>query len=147
MSVHRFCVKDVDTATPEESAWVAAVRMHDRAVGSLVVVDPQQRPVGIITDRDLVERVMMFDRLPREVELSEVMTPDPVVAKSNASVESAIELMREGGFRRLPLVDDDRQLCGLISLDDVLMLLCEEVSQIGQIIRKKTPEAIVAQGV
>lgn len=147
MSVHRICVKDVDTATPDESAWVAAGRMHDRAVGSLIIVDPQQRPVGVVTDRDLVERVMMLDRVPRDVEIAEVMTPDPVVAQSNTSIETAIELMREGGFRRLPLVDDDYRLCGLITLDNVLMYLCEEVWQIGQIIRQKTPEAIVAQSV
>ena len=58
MSVGRICTREVDLAQMDESVWQAAERMHQRAVGTLVVIDDDKKPIGIVTDRDLVERVL-----------------------------------------------------------------------------------------
>lgn len=145
MSVGRICVREVDLADPDESAWRAAERMHQRAVGTLVVLNGTNEPIGIITDRDLVERVMAANKDPGTTAVSEVMTPDPHTVRDDTSIEAALSLMRSGGFRRLPVVDGGGQLVGLLSLDDVLMLLAEEFAQIGQLVERETPRSVAQQ--
>ena len=147
MSVGKICVREVDYAVADESAWQAAERMHQRCVGTLVVLDESKEPVGIITDRDLVERVMAKGLDPNTTTINEIMTAGPKTISEDASIESAVSLMRSGGFRRLPVVDADGRLVGMLSVDDVLMLLAEEISQIGQLMEKETPPRVAAQSV
>jgi len=146
MSVGRLCVREVDLVDAGESVWQAAVRMQSRAVGTLVVLNESKEPIGLITDRDLVERVLAKQRNPNETLVSDVMTTPPKVIHEDASIESAISLMRSGRFRRLPVVDDNRKLVGLVSLDDVLMLLAEEFKDIGQLLERETPQAVAEEG-
>jgi len=146
MSVGRLCVREVDLVDAGESVWQAAVRMQSRAVGTLVVLNQSKEPIGLITDRGLVERVLAKQRNPSETLVSDVMTTPPKVIHEDASIESALSLMRSGRFRRLPVVDDNRKLVGLVSLDDVLMLLAEEFKDIGQLLERETPQAVVEEG-
>ncbi|MBI1902503.1 MAG: CBS domain-containing protein [Planctomycetia bacterium] len=142
MSVGRICVRDVDTAEAHESVQVAAERMQERGVGTLVVLNAAQEPIGIVTDRDLTARVLARRRDATQTPLSEVMTPGPTTISEEATIESGLSLMRSGGFRRLPVVDRDGKLVGLLSLDDVLTLLAEEFNLIGQLLRRGTPARI-----
>jgi len=145
MSVGRLCVRKVDTANPDEPAFFAAQRMHQRAVGSLVVVNDAGQPVGIVTDRDLVSRVMAKDRSPTDTFVGEVMTPAPRTVSEQTSIESALLVMRSGHFRRIPVVDHTRKLVGLVTLDDILMLLAEELTDIGQLLERETPRAVIEE--
>lgn len=72
---------------------------------------------------------------------------EPKTISEDASIESAMFLMRRGGFRRLPVVDANGKLVGLLSLDDVLMLLAEEFSQIGQLLERETPQGVATESV
>jgi CBS domain-containing protein len=130
----------VDFADPSETVFQAAERMHQRAVGALVVLDDNRRPIGIVTDRDLVVRAIAGGRDPYTTTVAEVMTRDPQTVSEETAIESGLSLMRSGAFRRLPVVDNDR-FVGLATLDDVLMLLCEEFESIGSLLRKETPVA------
>jgi CBS domain-containing protein len=143
MSVGRICVREVDTAKPHESAALAAKRMHERAVGTLVVINDASQVVGIVTDRDLVSRVLAKGLSPAETSIREVMTIGPRTVFEHASIESALLMMRTGKFRRIPVVDAANTLVGLITLDDVLMLLAEEFWQIGRLLKRETPRAII----
>jgi CBS domain-containing protein len=145
MSVGRICVREVDLVDENETVWRAAERMHQRAVGSLVIVNDSQKPVGILTDRDLVERVLARANDPNTTLVRDVMTADLTTISEKASVESALALMRSGCFRRLPVVDAEGKLVGLLSLDDVLMLLAEEFALIGQILERETPGGVAAK--
>jgi len=145
MSVGRLCVREVDTASPEEPVLFAAERMHQRAVGSLVVVNETAQPVGIVTDRDLVSRVMAKGRSPTDTFVGEVMTPAPRTVTEQTSIESALSIMRSGRFRRIPVVDHDHKLVGLVTLDDVLMLLAEELTNIGQLLERETPRGVIEE--
>ena len=142
MSVGRICVRTVDLADLDETAQVAGSRMNTRNVGTLVVIDDQQSPVGIITDRDLAIRVVGKGLDPNTTKLQDVMSELPESVTENTSIESAIATMRRGPFRRLPVVDDQNRLIGLLSLDDVLELLSEEFEEIGKLVRRESPNAL-----
>jgi CBS domain-containing protein len=138
MSVGRICSRDVDTASYDESVLDAAHRMRDRQVGTVVIVD-HQRPVGILTDRDLTVRVLAAGLDPRRTRVSEVMTPSPTTIREEESIETAVSCMRTGRFRRLPVVGRDGSLLGILALDDVLELVAGELSDIGQLLKRESP--------
>lgn len=142
MSVGRICVREVDVVSEEESVQVAASRMHSRKVGTLVVVDADTRPVGIVTDRDLTVRVLARGLDSTEVSVREVMTRCPETVFPETSIEDALRRMRAGAFRRVPVVDDGGRLVGLLSLDDVLDLLAEEFAEVGRLIREEEPSSL-----
>lgn len=143
MSVGQICVRQVDTAKPGETVNVAALRMLQRAVGTLVVVDDAQRPIGIVTDRDLVERVVAKNRSPLDITLRDVMSTNIRTISESSTIKSAVAMMRTNKCRRLPVVDDNQRLIGLISLDDFLMLLASEFNQIGSLLERETPHSVI----
>jgi CBS domain-containing protein len=142
MSAGRICVREVDVISPEESAQVAAARMHDRKVGTLVVIDEQRMPVGIVTDRDLVVRVLAPGRDITQTTVAEVMSAAPGTVFEQTPIEDALRLMRAGPFRRVPVVDQGGRLAGLLSLDDILDLLAEEFRDIGQLLQAEQPRTL-----
>jgi CBS domain-containing protein len=77
MSVGRICVREVDIAERTENVLRAAQRMFDRDVGTLVVIDHDRRPVGLVTDRDIALRATTTGRDPTTIRVAEIMTVDP----------------------------------------------------------------------
>jgi CBS domain-containing protein len=140
MSVGRICVREVCIARPDETACAGAERMRDQCVGCLIVVDEDSEPVGIVTDRDLAVRVLAAGHDGAKVTLGEVMTPGPRVVDQEASIEDSVALMRRAGIRRLPVVDSVGALAGLVTLDDVLDLLSEELGDIGRLLTLQGPD-------
>jgi CBS domain-containing protein len=143
MAVGNICIRNVDTVRPDVLVAVGAERMHQRAVGALVVVNDADQPIGIVTDRDLVSRVLAKGRNPTETTIRDVMTIAPKTIRESAPIETALLAMRTGRFRRLPVIDEDDMLVGLITLDDILMLLAEEFSQVGRLLKRETPQAVI----
>ena len=142
MSVKRICVRDVDVATPEESVITAASRMSRHNVGTLVVVDDNFRPVGLLTDRDLTIRVLGHLHDPWETRVSDVMTEAPCVIDSEMPVEAAVSVMRGSKCRRLPVVGDDGRLVGILSLDDILQSLADEMTEISAVLEDESPRSL-----
>jgi CBS domain-containing protein len=139
MSVGKICQREVDFAEPAESVFQAAERMRDRTVGALVVLNKTRQPIGILTDRDVTLRVVAAARDPHDTTVEEVMTREPKTAGEQTPIEMAVAQMRAGAFRRLPIVDEGGELVGLVTLDDILMLLCEEFNSIGGLLGRETP--------
>ncbi len=142
MSIGRICIREVDIADADETAQVAAQRMHDRKVGALVILNKAREPIGIITDRDLTVRVLATGRDCVQTTLSEVMTRTPKTVREEAPIEEAVRIMRRGAFRRLPVVDESGKLAGLVTLDDILDLLTEEIREIGGVLAQETPRSL-----
>jgi CBS domain-containing protein len=138
MSVRDLCRRDVDTVRFDETARDAARRMRERQVGSLVVVDGE-RPVGIVTDRDLAVRVLAAGLDAETTRASEIMTPSPTTVAEDASIASAVAQMRAGRFRRLPVVGPDGRLCGILALDDVVGNISQELAEIGPLLAREAP--------
>jgi CBS domain-containing protein len=142
MSVGRICVREVDTAEAHESVQTAANRMNDRNVGSLLVLGAKGQPVGIVTDRDLTVRVLAKGLDGIDTTVGEVMTPFPQTVYEDTPIEEALRIMRSGPYRRLPVVNPEGKLVGVLSIDDILDLLAEEFEAIGRLLRAERPEAL-----
>ena len=142
MSVGQICIRNVDLARTDECVWTAAERMHQRGVGALVVLNEVREPIGILTDRDLVERVLAKRLDPDETHVGRIMTPRPMTIYEGGSVEAALTIMRDGHFRRLPVVDHEGKLTGLLCLDDVLMRWTREFSLVGALLQTETPRCV-----
>lgn len=134
MSVGKACTRSVVTVGPEETVQEAAKRMAHHEVGTLVVVEGS-RPVGMLTDRDLVIRVMAKESLPLHVLVRDVMTPDPVCIPEHMPMEEAVVRMWGHQVRRLVVVNDAQAVVGLVSLDDVRRRLGEEQQAVAGLMR------------
>jgi len=145
MCTGRSFVRNVDVALANENAWLAAERMHQRSVGALVVLNSEREPIGIVTDRDLVERVLAKRLNPDKTLVQQIMTMDPQTIYEGAPIEAALSMMRDGSFRRLPVVDHEGKLCGLICLDDVLITWARNFATVAAVLKSETPHAIAEQ--
>ena len=134
MTVGRICTRTTHLADPHETVRTAARRMEDVNVGTLVVLDVNRRPIGIVTDRDLVLRCVARGLDPDETTVSQVMSAPPRCVVETAPIEDAMAILRRASVRRLPVVDDDGRLEGIVSVDDVVELLVEELEHLGRIV-------------
>lgn len=128
MTLDRFKTL-VATATVEDTVEKAALIMRDRHVGCLVLTRGG-RPAGIVTDRDLVLRVLAEGLDASQVRLGEFVTFDPITISVKEGIETAAERMRKHGVRRLPIVDDRGVAVGIVTADDLLMLLGRQIGAI-----------------
>ncbi|MEQ8856586.1 CBS domain-containing protein [Gimesia sp.] len=142
MTAGRICTREVDLVDQNESVQVAAERMNSRNVGTLIVLDEESHPIGMLTDRDLALRVVGKGRDAIETTVWDIMTRFPCNISEETSIEAALTKMRSGGFRRLPVVDQEGKLIGVLTLDDILELLCEEFTEIRKLIHKESPASL-----
>ncbi len=140
MSVGRVCTREVLLADQDATTREAAERMRSHNVGTLVVVDrDDRRPLGLVTDRDLAMRVVAAGRHPEKTLVREIMSDEPVTVVESTAIEDALTKMRSHGRRRLLVTADSGELVGLLSIDDILELLAEEMAEIGDLIDRQAP--------
>ena len=125
----KVCTKPVVTASATMTVAEAARAMRVKNVGTVVVVNAG-RPIGLLTDRDLVVDVLAHGKDPDVVRVSEVMRKKPIVIGADEGVLDAAKMFAKTGVRRLPVVAKDGKLIGIITMDDVLMLLGNEMGHI-----------------
>jgi CBS domain-containing protein len=131
-TVNEYLSHDTVTARGDERLLDAARRMRTLHVGCLVVVEKGEHgrdyPTGILTDRDIVVGVLaQTDQKLHLIQVDDVMTRKLVVAKESDDVGKTLKRMRKAGVRRVPVVDDLGALKGLLSFDDILEHIEEEV--------------------
>ena len=108
----------VRTIGPEASALDAAVLMNKHKIGALLVMDAHT-VIGIITERDLLQRVVAESRDPAQTLVRDVMTVEMLCCHPHTTIEEARAVMRDHRVRHLPVLDDDGKLHGLISIGDL----------------------------
>jgi CBS domain-containing protein len=136
MSISSICKRQVVTIGRDADVGTAARLMRDEHVGCLIVTSsPGKRPVGVLTDRDIVLNVIARARNPDEITVGEVMTSDPLVADLGADIGDTLKRMREIGVRRMPVVDGQGQLAGIVALDDVIDHLFAQLAAVAGAIR------------
>ena len=122
---------------------VAAARlMREHHVGYVVVVEPDfagstARPIGVLTDRDIVVSIIARERDPRGVIVGDVMTQNPVVVDQFDSIWTAVREMRRIGVRRMPVTGSLGELIGVLSLDDVLDSLSADLQNLAGAVRNE----------
>ena len=125
-----FATATVVVAEPDTTALTAAQLMRKHHVGALVVVDAQEksRPVGIVTDRDLV-LALMAEGLDADLfTVGDIMSTQLVLASPDMDAMDAVQLMRTQRLRRLILVDAAGRLVGIVTMEDILELLTRELA-------------------
>jgi len=117
MKIHKLMVKDVITLQTDASAYDAVKLMNKNRIGCLVALD-NGKIVGILTERDLLERVLEKCKNPKETRVSEIMTRQVIVGKPDMQLVEATRLMFENKVKKLPIVEGNR-LAGLVTLTDI----------------------------
>ncbi|MDH4190622.1 MAG: CBS domain-containing protein [Betaproteobacteria bacterium] len=142
MKVRDFCSRIIVVAEPGTDLRTAAQMMRDNHVGALVVVDRKEgarRPLGILTDRDIVVAVVAAPGVrPEALRVGDVMTSELAVVDEYDGVFEAVEMMRDRGARRLPVVAGDGTLVGILTLDDLLRVLAAELEGLTEAVRSST---------
>ncbi|MDS0261321.1 CBS domain-containing protein [Haloarcula sp. S1CR25-12] len=135
--VNEIITEDVVTAEKDTPVRTVVAKMAESNVGSVVVVE-EDRPIGVITDRKvalaLEEMPDIAQRTADELLHGDVFTADP-----SMSIFDAIQVMSDEGIRRLPIVDDNGALRGIVTLDDTLVLLGGVVSDVADTVQSQSP--------
>lgn len=105
---------------PQANVWEAACAMTRANCGSVLVMEPPDHLLGIVTERDLMNRVLARALDPKLTTLAQVMTPHPQCVAPETRVADAVLIMLERGFRHLPIVGADRKILGVFSIRDAL---------------------------
>lgn len=137
MAIGEICNREVIIVRRDESALEAAKLMRQHHVGDVLVVDERngrKEPVGIVTDRDLVVEIVAPGLDPEAITVGDIMGLDLVTVKEESGVFEAIQYMRAKGVRRLPVVDAHNGLVGILTLDDLLELLSEEMLALAKLV-------------
>lgn len=140
MAIGEICNREVVVVTRETPVVEAAQLMRQHHVGDVVVVMEEgglRTPLGILTDRDIVVEAVAAGLDPATLKVGEIMTPDLATVQENTGVFEAIRYMRDKGVRRMPVVDANADLIGILALDDLLDLLAEELGALARLVARE----------
>lgn len=147
MDIGAICNRVVVFATEDMSLKEAAQLMRDQHVGSLVVVREAAAGrvvVGMLTDRDIVIVAMARDFDPQTLRVADIMSTELITARPEDAISDVLAAMRRHGVRRVPVTGDDDVLIGIVTLDDLLEIMAEEMQGFVQaIISEQKREARV----
>jgi CBS domain-containing protein len=133
MRVGEVCNRDVVIMDRNKPISEAARLMRHHHVGDVVVVEErsgQRYPVGILTDRDLVVEVLANEVAPESLLVGDVMSFDLITTREEESLLEAIKRMRDKGIRRMPVIAANNTLIGIITMDDLLDLIAEQLADL-----------------
>lgn len=133
------CHKDVVTVAEDANLNDVAALMRDKNVGAVVVVSEKENPIpkGIITDRDIVTRIIGEEIKLDEVGVKDVISEPLVVIKEDQDMQATVDKMSKSGVRRAPIVNKDGKLVGIISLDDLLINFIKKFEGLGLLLKKQ----------
>jgi len=123
MKVQDVMISPARSCSPEAPIVDAARAMWENHCGSLPVLDEKGGPVGIITDRDICMALVRKNRFPARITVREVMTPYPFICQPQDDIEEALALIAENRVQRLPVVNAEGHLVGIVSISDIAAAL------------------------
>jgi CBS domain-containing protein len=136
MHIRDICTIQTISCNRDETVQGAAFLMRKHHVGDLVVVDGSDGdaiPAGIVTDRDIVISIVALGLDPASLQVGDIMSDDLLTCREDDDVYQTIEHMRLRGIRRVPVVSDKGTLAGIVSADDLLEFLAEEMGDLSRI--------------
>jgi len=140
MTIGAICNREVITVQREATVLHAALLMREYHVGDVVVIENQKNkviPIGIVTDRDLVVEVVATELDCKVITVGDIMVTNLATTKDSLGVLESIQLMTSKGVRRLPVVDDSGSLMGIVTLDDLLLLLAKEFGSLSKLVARE----------
>ena len=149
-TIGAVCSRNVVFTTRDTTVAGTAKLMREGHVGCVVVVEQlnggKRLPVGIVTDRDIVVEVIAPELDPATITAGDIMATELVTVAETEGLLETMEIMRYKGVRRIPVVDDDGQLTGIASIDDLLEVLAEEMSELAKIVAREQAHEIQNRG-
>jgi CBS domain-containing protein len=140
MPIGEFCNREVVIVQRDDTALEAARLMRRHHVGDVLVVEERNGvnvPVGIVTDRDLVVEVMAPELDQQAITVGDIMVQELATVQENAGMLETIQYMRGKGVRRMPVVNESGGLTGILTLDDLLELLSEELNELAKLVKQE----------
>ena len=148
MSAGEYCNRDVVVIEKTESVREAINLMRKNHVGDVVVVEIRENasiPLGILTDRDIVVEILAEDVDLEAINVGDVMSDQLVTINEDTKLLDTIKQMRIKGVRRLPVINEQGELQGILSADDILELVVEQLSDIVGLISKEITNEVKAR--
>jgi len=136
MDIEKLIRRPVCELPPDATCQEAASLMRDENVGAVVVAENGE-PLGVVTDRDLVIRVIAAGEPADELCLRDVMSGEPIFLGDVRELDQVLATMREEGIRRIPIVNEEGQLEGLVAMDDMLLLIADQLGALAEVVRKE----------
>jgi CBS domain-containing protein len=140
MLLKEICTADVVFCGRETTVLEAARIMRKKHIGDLVVIDDpadERAPVGLITDRDIVIKVLGNELNPAATAVGKVMRTPLVIARDTEDTSVALQRMRAHGVRRLPVTGQDGALVGIVTLDDLLKVVASDANAMLDVVAKE----------
>lgn len=138
MSLVSFCQKHLVKVTPDSTIAEACHLMEHHNVGCLIA-EQDGKLCGIVTDRDIALKVAGAQRNPGATRVNDIMSRDPVRISVNSDVHHLTALMHAYHVRRVPIVDGLDTTLGIVTMDDLIALLSNEMAEIGKTISEEFP--------
>lgn len=136
MAIGEICKREVITVTRETTINEAAKLMRKHHVGDVIVIKEEggrRKPIGIVTDRDVLVEVVATGLDPAVLTVGDIMVGHLTIVQENTGVYEAICHMRDQGVRRMPVVGKDGSLVGILTVDDLLELLALEMGALANL--------------
>ena len=133
MSIGEICTRDVIVAFKDDSIVDIAKLMRKYHVGDIVIVDnqnTQRRPIGIITDRDIVLEVVANEVDISQVTGGDIISYELLNVNENDELSTVLEQMRLRGVRRIPVTGDSGELVGIVTENDIIEIISEQLSDL-----------------
>jgi CBS domain-containing protein len=138
--IAHFCTREVVTVKPDASVVDACALMRRHHVGAVVVVDETtgaKRPLGMLTDRDVAVEVVALGIAPHTLKVSEVVQRPVATVRGDAGYAETVRLMSVNGVRRMPVVDENGSLVGIITVDDILRQLAGPLVALSDLVARE----------
>src|SRR5215216_280360 len=119
-TVGQLMTKKLETINPSNTAQEAAKKMRDKEVSSLVVTNGDDKPIGIVTERDLVRQVCTKDVSSNSIIVHHIMSSPIATIDANSSVEVAADIMVQDKVRHLLVMEDENKVLGIVTSSDFL---------------------------
>lgn len=148
MQIGQIGIREVVCASPDMTVLDAARMMRERHVGDVVVVEHGKKgavPIGIVTDRDIVVAIVAPGLEISQLSVRDIMSDELVTASEDQDVFEAVERMRRYGVRRLPILDRQGVLLGIIAVDDLLELMAMQLSDLARVVRQEQKQEVEAR--
>lgn len=137
MNLASLCTREIVGIPADASLREAAILMYEEHVGALVVVtsDEPAKVVGIVTDRDLALETLGSDQTASSLQIGHLVQGRPLGVPGSAGVREAAAAMEKGGVRRLLVIDDDGGVIGIVSADDLLHAMADDLATLSKSLR------------
>ena len=121
--------RQIWTISKDQSVMQALSLMSEKNIGAIIIVDNNDFPIGIFSERDYARKVILKDKNSKDTLLDEVMTKELITVTKDYKIDQCMQIMNENRFRHLPILQN-KKIIGIISIGDVLKIMIKEQKEL-----------------